>query len=73
MGSKKELNKIIEKLLNARVQNQPLALAVPEEQITRSHYVTLESQSCPVFCTFFQSTHNWPLSEEGAWLFIDWV
>lgn len=37
MSSKNELNKIIEKLLNAQMQNQPLALAVLEEQITRSH------------------------------------
>lgn len=37
MSSKNELNKIIEKLLNAQMQNQPLALAVRGEQITRSH------------------------------------
>lgn len=35
--AQKELKKITERLLNAQMQNQPLALAVPEQQITRSH------------------------------------
>lgn len=35
MGSKKELKKIIERLLNAQMQNQPLALSVPELRYIR--------------------------------------
>lgn len=37
MGSKKQQKKIIERFLNAQIQNQLLALAIPEQQMTISH------------------------------------
>lgn len=53
-AEKKELKKIIEGLLNTQMQNQPLALAAPEQQINRSHQGILEEESVlPCFlCSF---------------------
>lgn len=63
--SKGTEKKIMEKLSNAQMQNQPLALAVPEQQIASLKYQG-KSQSCPVFSTLSQSTHYWPLSDKAA-------
>lgn len=49
--SKGTEKKIMEKLSNAQMQNQPLALAVPEQQIASLKYQG-KSQSCPIFVLF---------------------